>query len=54
MSADYTHQEGNHAYRAYPFPEFNLYRSDNRSSYYALMLNVRGEKPCNPAGPYRE
>ncbi|GAC1432100.1 MAG: hypothetical protein NVSMB58_13130 [Terriglobales bacterium] len=42
MSADYTHQEGNHAYRAYPFPEFNLYRSDNRSSYNALMLHVQG------------
>jgi Carboxypeptidase regulatory-like domain/TonB dependent receptor len=42
MSADYTHQEGNHAYRAYPFPEFNLYRTDNRSSYNALMLHVQG------------
>jgi hypothetical protein len=42
MSADYTHEEGNHAYRAYPFPEFNLYRSDNRSSYNALMLHVQG------------
>jgi hypothetical protein len=42
MSADYTHQEGNHAYRAYAFPEFNVYRSDNRSSYNALMLHVQG------------
>jgi hypothetical protein len=42
MSADYTHQEGNHAYRAYSFPEFNLYRSDNRSSYNALMLHLQG------------
>jgi hypothetical protein len=42
VSADYTHEEGNHAYRAYAFPEFNLYRSDNRSSYNALMLHVQG------------
>jgi len=42
VSADYTHQEGNHAYRAYPFPEFNLYRTDNRSSYNALMFHVQG------------
>jgi Carboxypeptidase regulatory-like domain len=42
VSADYTHQQGNHAYRAYPFPEFNLYKSDNRSSYNALMLHVQG------------
>jgi hypothetical protein len=42
MSADYTHQEGNHAYRAYAFPEFNLYRTDNRSSYNALMFHLQG------------
>ena len=42
VSADFTHEEGNHAYRAYAFPEFNLYRSDNRSSYNALMLHVQG------------
>jgi hypothetical protein len=42
MSADFTHEEGNHAYRAYAFPEFNLYKSDNRSSYNALMLHVQG------------
>ncbi len=42
MSADYTHEEGNHGYRAYAFPEFNLYKSDNRSSYNALMLHVQG------------
>jgi len=41
-SADYTHEEGNHAYRTYPFPEFNLYKSDNRSSYNALMLHLQG------------
>jgi hypothetical protein len=42
MSADYTHQQGSHAYRAYAFPEFNLYKSDNRSSYNALMLHMQG------------
>ncbi len=42
VSADYTHEEGNHGYRAYAFPEFNLYKSDNRSSYNALMLHLQG------------
>ena len=42
ISADYTHEEGNHAYRAYAFPEFNLYKSDNRSSYNALMFHLQG------------
>ena len=42
VSADYTHEEGNHAYRAYGFPEFNLYKTDNRSSYNAFMLRVQG------------
>jgi hypothetical protein len=42
VSADYTHEEGNHAYRAYAFPEFNLYKTDNRSSYNALMLHLQG------------
>ncbi|HLW83720.1 MAG TPA: TonB-dependent receptor [Candidatus Sulfotelmatobacter sp.] len=41
-SADFTHEEGNHAYRAYAFPEFNLYKSDNRSSYNALLLHLQG------------
>jgi hypothetical protein len=42
LSADYTHEQGNHGYRAYAFPEFNLYKSDNRSSYNALMLHLQG------------
>jgi hypothetical protein len=42
VSVDYTHEEGNHAYRAYAFPEFNLYKSDNRSAYNALMLHLQG------------
>ena len=40
-SADYTHEEGNHAYRAYPFAA-QVFRSDNRSSYNALMLHLQG------------
>jgi hypothetical protein len=42
LSADYTHEQGNHGYRAYPFPEFNLYKADNRSSYNALLLHLQG------------
>ena len=42
VSADYTHQEGNHAYRAYPYAAATVFRSDNRSSYNALMLRVQG------------
>jgi hypothetical protein len=40
-SADFTHEEGNHAYRAYPFAA-TVFRSDNRSSYNALMLHLQG------------
>ena len=42
FSADYTHEEGNHAYRAYPFANATVFRSDNRSSYNALMLHLQG------------
>ena len=42
LSADYIHEEGNHAYRAYPFSSATVFRSDNRSSYHALMLHVQG------------
>lgn len=68
MSADYTHEQGNHAYRAYSYtsdvnlftplipasdpnygadqqavvPNVNVFRSDNRSSYNALMLHLQG------------
>jgi hypothetical protein len=41
-SADYTHEQGNHGYRGYGFNEFTLFKSDNRSSYDALMLRVQG------------
>jgi len=42
LSADYTHEEGNHSYRAYPFPSAAVFRSDNRSSYNALILGIQG------------
>jgi hypothetical protein len=42
VSADFTHEQGNHGYRAYPFPEFDLYKSDNRSIYDALMIHLQG------------
>ncbi len=64
LSADYTHEEGNHAYRAYNYsggtnlftpllptasseqanvvPDINVFHSDNRSSYNALMLHLQG------------
>jgi hypothetical protein len=42
LSADYTHEQGNHAYRAYPYSDVTIFRSDNRSSYNALMLGVQG------------
>ena len=58
-SADYTHEEGNHGYRAYPYaagtslfaanpadqadvPNIAVFKSDNRSSYNALMLHLQG------------
>jgi hypothetical protein len=67
-SADYTHEQGNHGYRAFPYaggtnlftpiisttdpdyatdqtnvvPNVNVFESDNRSSYNALMLHVQG------------
>jgi len=42
LSADYTHEEGNHAYRAYPYANATVFRSDNRSSYNSLMLHIQG------------
>jgi hypothetical protein len=63
-SADYIHEEGNHAYRAYSYtggtnlftpllaagdpnqatyvPDVNVFHSDNRSSYNALLVHVQG------------
>ncbi len=68
LSADYTHEQGNHGYRAYSYtsgtnvftplispsdptfdadqqsvvPNINIFKSDNRSSYNALMLHLQG------------
>jgi Carboxypeptidase regulatory-like domain len=68
MSADYTHEEGNHGYRGYSYtsgvnlftpliptsdpnyaadqasvvPNLDLFKSDNRSSYNALMVHLQG------------
>ena len=67
-SADYTHEQGNHGYRAFPYtsgtdlltplieatdptyvadqahvvPNVNVFESDNRSSYNALILHLQG------------
>jgi len=45
VSADYTHEQGNHGYRAYSYSVpvvATVFHSDNRSSYNALMLRVQG------------
>ena len=48
ISADYTHEQGDHGYRAYPYTTANfpvaatVFHSDNRSSYNALMLHLQG------------
>jgi hypothetical protein len=64
VSVDYTHEQGNHGYRAYSYkggtnlftpllpipdpaqsnvvPDINVFHSDNRSSYNALMLHLQG------------
>ncbi len=52
ISADYTHEQGNHGYRGYSFtpgvnidanaPSLSLFKSDNRSSYAALMVVLQG------------
>jgi hypothetical protein len=68
VSADYTHEQGNHGYRAYSYtsgmnlftpliaasdpnyegdqqsvvPNVNVFKTDNRSSYQALMVHLQG------------
>ncbi|MFZ3215565.1 MAG: TonB-dependent receptor [Candidatus Acidiferrales bacterium] len=52
VSADYTHEEGNHAYRRYDYtagvnlpadaPDIALFKSDNRSSYNGLSIHLQG------------
>jgi Carboxypeptidase regulatory-like domain/TonB dependent receptor len=41
-SADYTYEDGQHGYRGYTFPDVTVFKSDNRSSYNALMLKLQG------------
>jgi hypothetical protein len=51
-SADYTHEQGVHGYRRYEYlsrftlpadaPNISVFRSDNRSSYNALLLHLQG------------
>ena len=52
FSADYTHEQGNHAYRRYDYtagvnlpadaPDIALFKSDNRSSYNGLSIHLQG------------
>ena len=52
VSADYTHEQGNHGYRRYDFssgvnlpadaPNIALFKSDNRSSYNGLSIHLQG------------
>ncbi len=42
LGADYTLETGVHAYRHYTYPNFALFRTDNRSSYKALAVHLQG------------
>jgi hypothetical protein len=52
LSADYTHEQGNHAYRGYDYtpgvnidanaPSLSVYRTDNRSTYDAMTIRLQG------------
>jgi len=42
LSADYTLETGMHGYRRYDYPNVSVFRTDNRSSYKALMLHLQG------------
>lgn len=42
LSADYTLETGMHGYRRYDYPNVAIFRTDNRSSYKALMLHLQG------------
>lgn len=41
FSLSYEHQQGVHQYRRYEFPSFALFRSDNRSSYNGLAVQLQ-------------
>ena len=42
LSADYTLETGMHGYRRYYYPNVSIFRTDNRSSYKALMFHLQG------------
>ena len=42
FSADYTLEQGRHGYAAYGYPDAEVFKSDNRSSYSGLMLHLQG------------
>jgi len=42
LSADFTLQTGMHGYRRYDYPNVSIFRTDNRSSYKALMFHLQG------------
>jgi hypothetical protein len=41
LSVSYEHQQGVHQYRRYEYPGFSLFRSDNRSIYNALAVQMQ-------------
>lgn len=41
LSLSYEHQQGVHQYRRYEYPGFSLFRSDNRSIYNGLAVQVQ-------------
>jgi hypothetical protein len=42
FSAEYTLEQGRHGYAAYSYPDVEVFKSDNRSSYNALLLHLQG------------
>ena len=42
LSVDYTLETGMHGYRRYDYPNVSIFRTDNRSSYKALMFHLQG------------
>jgi len=41
LSLSYEHQQGGHQYRRYEYPGFSLFRSDNRSIYDGLAVQMQ-------------
>jgi len=42
LSTDFTLETGMHGYRRYDYPNVSIFRTDNRSSYKALMFHLQG------------